>query len=89
MKKLTLTALFAGLTTLGGLVAVSVDWALKTQEKLGISQTEADSLFKADSLIVSRLKKLERVAGIKQRPQPLPRAPKSEGLARRLWHVFF
>lgn len=89
MRKLTLTALVAALTTLGGLVAVSVDWALKTQERLGISGAVQDSLFRADSLIRLDVKRLEKTAGIKSRKGSLPRTTKQEGLARRLWHLVF
>lgn len=88
-KRITLTAIVAVLTALGGMFAYSVDWAIKTQARLGVSQTQADSLFKSDSLIIRRLKRIERALGIKSGSQSLPQVPKQEGLARRIWHLIF
>lgn len=89
MKRITLTAIVAGLTALGGMVAYSVDWAIKTQDRLGVSQARYDSLFAFDSLANARLNKVERVLGIKNKRGVVPRPQKREGIIKQILGIFW
>ena len=61
---------------------------ISLDHKAGASTTAQDSLFHNDSLLFSRVARLERIGRIK----PAGRAaaqPKSEGLVRRVFHLLF
>lgn len=88
-KHVTLTGVIAGLTALGGLVAYSVNWAIETQERLGYSQAQRDSLIVAVQVLDKRMSAAEKKLRLKSNRVVVVKREQTEGLARRIFHLIF
>ena len=87
--RITLTGLVAGVTAVGGLCAYCVDWAIKTQDRLGESAAQRDSLTVAVQILDRRVAQLERRLRVKGGRVVLLNHEPPQGLARRIFHLFW
>ena len=83
-KHITLGSIGAGLVLVGGLVAGSVDWAIKTSDRIGDNSTKSAQ---RDSLFDARLSKVEKKLGLKSKPLKIK--VEQEGVFKRIARLFW
>ena len=98
-RHVTTAGLLALIGSVGGGLTYSVDWAIKTQEKLGLATAERDSLQRADSLLFAYAKaarrdirQLQRALGVRSGAAAMvgpPAPPAREGVVQAIWHLFW
>jgi hypothetical protein len=88
-KHITLSAIIAGLTALGALLAYAVNWGIDTQERLGYSQAQRDSLIVAIQVLDKRVTLAEKRLKLKSNRVVVVRREAPEGLAHRIFHLFW
>lgn len=87
-RSLTAGALWAGILAVAGGFAVATEWVIKKDGELGESRARQDSIVVALQRTDSRMRRMEKVLGIKPGAK-LPEIPQREGIARRLWRIVF
>jgi hypothetical protein len=85
----TLAGVWGGISAVAVGLAMFVNWTIATDEKLGASAAERDSLYAYIGTLDSRVQRLERLQRIKRRVVVLPPQKRSDGIVRRLFHIIF
>ena len=85
----TVTSVVAAFGIIGGALAYTVDWAIKTDAQLGYSEAQQDSLVKAIDEIKQRVRVLEVRAGVRPKKHAAEPPQPKKGLLRRLLSKLF
>jgi hypothetical protein len=88
-RHVTLTGIITGITAIGGICAYCVDWAIKTQDRLGESAAQRDSLTVAVQILDKRVATLEHKLKVRGGRTVLLNHEPPQGLARRIFHLFW